>query len=1159
MNSSGFESGIQQAQTAFGGLGSSISAASIAAGQVLGNLVTSAAGAVSDFGRSAIETGKAYEAGISQIAATLGYSLDELAEPTSEAAQNMEALSAKAEEMGRTTSFTAADAAEGLNILAMAGFDASTAIEMIPTVLNLAKAGSMGLGEAASYVAGSMKGFTGEAGDFADALEASGTYADIMAAGATKANTSVSELGAALSGSSAIASSYGQSSTEAGVALLRLAEQSVTGSAAATALSAVMKDLYAGTDQAKAALEGLGVSAYDSSGEARNLNDVVGDLDAALSQLTTQERADLENVIFGIQGKSAFDKMVATTGEKLESFYDAIETSSGSAAQQAETMAANVQGAGDSLQSALEGFEIAIFKHLSEPLQQAQTMGADALNALTDGLEAGGVRGALESLGSFISEKFTEVWQSVKLPPAVQNIADKLKEIFNKVRDAIGSLNLGEKFSAAFEGIKGAFDRVRTTISEAVQGWNLPEVFSGLAEKIRGAFDTVRGVIDGLNLGEAFSGVGEKVRGAFEKVREVIGGIDLSVAFSGIVEKVRGAFDAVRAAVGGIDFAGIFSGITEKIGGVVGTIRDAIGNIDLSGALGGISEALAGFSGSIRPFIEEKFEKAAEIFNSIKSGLGGLIDSFKNVELPDLSGFVTGVKNLFGAYELVNETKMGIAVSAIKGFLDAFKSADIAGLITEIAGGAAELFKAFGIAAYDTISGVSSAVGSFVDAFVDSGALASVIGDIAEGAKNLIGGIMKGSADTISAIGIGIKNFLNAFSESSIPGIIGEIATNAAAFFNTIATVTGDLIAGIGSGIKTFIAGFDNKGAVGLIGEVAQWVGDLFGFFTGGISGIITSIANAFSGFGDKVAELWNTAGPSLSNTAEAFHAFADNVRDSIDRFKAVVQPVAEWLASVFSVGIQMVVQNVIRVFGNLWDAAMNVITFLQEGFGGFVDLMQGDVSGAIEHFKTAWENMKEFFGNLVEQLLIPFRTLVSVLGDEGNKGVAAIKAPFEAAFQWFVSVGTNIVNGIKSGLSAAWSGLTSWFDEKINGLVGGVLNLLGIHSPSTVFAGIGRNMVLGLREGWTNTFSDFESRVDRDVRRLTYTTRVRFEDSAIGKSSAAGISSMLAANSVERGGEPVRINLMLDGDVAASALYDPLRRTAFQKGQSSGGEAVLA
>jgi hypothetical protein len=89
---------------------------------------------------------------------------------------------------------------------------------------------------------------------------------------------------------------------------------------------------------------------------------------------------------------------------------------------------------------------------------------------------------------------------------------------------------------------------------------------------------------------------------------------------------------------------------------------------------------------------------------------------------------------------------------------------------------------------------------------------------------------------------------------------------------------------------------------------------------------------------------------------------------------------------------------------------------------------------------------------------------------------------------------------------------------------------------------------------GWRSEFGVLENQVGRDVQRLTDTARIGFEDSAIGRSSAAGISSMFAANEGGGRGDPVSINLVLDGDVAATALYDPLQRTAFQKGHGSTG-----
>jgi hypothetical protein len=151
-----------------------------------------------------------------------------------------------------------------------------------------------------------------------------------------------------------------------------------------------------------------------------------------------------------------------------------------------------------------------------------------------------------------------------------------------------------------------------------------------------------------------------------------------------------------------------------------------------------------------------------------------------------------------------------------------------------------------------------------------------------------------------------------------------------------------------------------------------------------------------------------------------------------------------------------------------------------------------------------------------------------------------------------FKEIGADIVNGIKNGFTQAWESFKESVANLASGIVDSVKGLFGIHSPSRVFADIGENMVLGLERGWGAEFGGLESQVDRDVRRLTDTARIGFEDSAIGKSSAAGISSMFAASEGGGRGDPVSINLVLDGDVAATALYDPLRRTAFQRGQNS-------
>jgi TP901 family phage tail tape measure protein len=268
-------------------------------GEAFIDMAGQAAGAVKSFVQDSINVGASFEKSVDQIAATLGYSADDIANNIDGAADSMAALEAKAKEMGASTNFTATQAAEGLNILAMSGYDAQHSMEMIEDVLHLAAAGSMDMAQAAGYISGAMKGYNDETKD-------SAYYADIMAKGATMANTSVVALGEALSQSAATAASYGQTTEGTTLALLRLAEQGETGSNAATMLAAAMKNLYSPTDQAKEALANLGVNAFDPvSGKARDFNTVVNELQVALGGYSDAERTAYADTIFGIQGFEA--------------------------------------------------------------------------------------------------------------------------------------------------------------------------------------------------------------------------------------------------------------------------------------------------------------------------------------------------------------------------------------------------------------------------------------------------------------------------------------------------------------------------------------------------------------------------------------------------------------------------------------------------------------------------------------------------------------------------------------------------------------------------------------------------------------------------------------------------------------------------------------
>lgn len=392
--------------------------------KVIGAAVGAATTAVGAFGASAIKVGSEFDSSMSQVAATLGYTTDNIKNNVDGAGDAFDALRAKAEEAGRSTIFSASESAEGLNILAMSGFDAEQSIAMLDDVLHLAAAGSMDMASAAGYISGAMKGFADESKD-------SAYYADLMAKGATLANTSVSQLGEAMSAGAAGAAAYNQTADSMTVALLRLAEQGETGSAAGTALSAAMKDLYTGTDQAKKALIELGVDAYDPvTHEARDFNDVVNDLEASMEGMTDEEKNNYKQTIFGIQGLNAYNKMVVSSIDKQNEWAEALENSGGEAEKQYGTMTDNLEGDVAAWNSALDGFKIAITEGAMGSVREFVQFGTDGLSKITDAFKKGGLSGAVDA--------FSEV-----LTDAIGMITTKLPDFIKAGMDLLGAVGKG--------------------------------------------------------------------------------------------------------------------------------------------------------------------------------------------------------------------------------------------------------------------------------------------------------------------------------------------------------------------------------------------------------------------------------------------------------------------------------------------------------------------------------------------------------------------------------------------------------------------------------------------------------------------------------------------------------------------------------------------
>lgn len=375
---------------------------------------------IADAYKECISLSMEFEQAMSQVAATMGVTSNQITE-----------LTEYAKEMGATTAFTATEAAEGLNILAMAGLKADEQISALPTVLNLAAAGAMDMASAASYVTGVIKGF-------GDSMDNANYYADLMAKGATLSNTNVSQLGEALSTAAATAASYGQTADSVTLSLLRLAEQNVTGSEAATKLNRAMANIYTPSAAAEKVFEELGIAIYDSSGNARDLNTIVNELSGALSEYSMEQQNAYKDTIFSQNGLQAFNKMCASSTEKVDEFAAALNNASGSAAQQAETQLDNLAGAITLFNSAADGLKTTIGEAFQSEMTSVVKIASNVISVVNDILKKNPV--LLKSLIAITAEigllvtAYTayaaakKIWTKVSQMETVAKIAETIAQ-----------------------------------------------------------------------------------------------------------------------------------------------------------------------------------------------------------------------------------------------------------------------------------------------------------------------------------------------------------------------------------------------------------------------------------------------------------------------------------------------------------------------------------------------------------------------------------------------------------------------------------------------------------------------------------------------------------------------------------------------------------
>lgn len=244
--------------------------------------------AVGGLGIAAVKTAADFDSAMSQVAAVSGATGDDL-----------QALRDKAREMGEKTKFSASEAAQAMNYMAMAGWKSKDMISGIDGIMNLAAASGEDLATTSDIVTDALTAFGLTAAD-------SGHFADILAAASSNANTNVSMMGETFKYCAPIAGALGFSAEDTAEAIGLMANAGIKSSQAGTALRTIMNNLAGDVKISGQAIGDVTIATTNADGSMRSLSDILADCRAAFGGLTESEKAQAAESLVGKNAMSGF-------------------------------------------------------------------------------------------------------------------------------------------------------------------------------------------------------------------------------------------------------------------------------------------------------------------------------------------------------------------------------------------------------------------------------------------------------------------------------------------------------------------------------------------------------------------------------------------------------------------------------------------------------------------------------------------------------------------------------------------------------------------------------------------------------------------------------------------------------------------------------------
>lgn len=847
-----------------------------------GKAVTAVGSALKSVTTNAVSAGMSFESTMSSVAALSGAT-----------GSDFDKLSDKAKQLGASTKYTSSQIASAMEYMSMAGWKADEMLSGMDGVINLTIASGGDLARTSDIVTDALTAFGKQAKD-------SGEFADVLATASANANTNVDLMGETFKYVGSVAGAMGYSIQDIALATSIMANSSIKGSAAGTALRATITRMAKPTEESSMAMSALGLSLTDANGNMNSFAQIMKDMRKGMQGLTEDEKASYAAMLGGQEAMSGLLAIVNASDEDFNKLSDAINNASGAAETMASIKADNLKGAVDELKSGIEGIGITAFEQakgkLKEFVKNITSEISDANKKLADGkyiekaiqwveklgsaFKNGGLEGGLKEIGGLLDGTGEKV-KALGAVLGTLGVVTKASDFFQSntwklVSTGIGGINKTLKETPQWAKNAGK------SLGNAFNNSKLGGILQSAVGKIKNPFKDIldAATLDGANGIQKIGVLGGKVVQTVTSTVQTVGNLILGVGskmFSGLTQIMGLAMKALMpAALIAVVLAGL--GLLYQ---TFGSQIDSILQLAQTQGPQFITNLVNGMASRLPDLIQQGGHLVSELLNTITANLPALI-----------TGGVTLVQSL------------------------------VSGLISALP----ELIPSAVSMVTTLITGITENLPSLIDAAIQS------LSSFAQGILQNLPAILMTAAQIIGTLAQGIIG--------AIPQLLEALPQVLSAMIDTIMAtdwleVGKQVVLAIGEGIFGGLSKFG--------GKIGKFFGDISDWCAGGEKGGKSVTSGAASGINAGSSQV-SSAANALGNTAASSTAAG---------IQSGIGSVAASASSIGDTAINAITSGINRGSGALTSAGTSAGTAVTESMDTGLKPLNNIASTSMSNFSS--------------------------------------------------------------------------------------------------------------------------------------------------------------------------------------------------------------